>query len=142
MLLNIIYYEFRAVSSAGEHHVDIVGVTGSNPVSTTLKMSKNINITLPDGSISEYPIEITGYDIAYDISKSLAKESVAILINNKMCDLNSPILEDSSIQIIKKSDDRVLDIIRHDCAHIMAQSAMQLSCLFGRLFLYCSTCQY
>ena len=89
-------------------------------------MSKNINITLPDGSISEYPIEITGYDIAYDISKSLAKESVAILINNKMCDLNSPILEDSSIQIIKKSDDRVLDIIRHDCAHIMAQSVQEL----------------
>ena len=89
-------------------------------------MSSNIKITLPNGSIVEHVKGVTGYDIAFSISESLARESVAILVNDKMYDLSISIAEDSTIQIIKRSDDRALDIIRHDCAHIMAQAVQEL----------------
>jgi len=89
-------------------------------------MKKKINITLPDGTKKEFPLGVSGYDIAMDISKSLADNSYAIKINEIVCDLSYIIKEDSSVQILKKDTDEVLDIMRHDCAHVMAEAVQTL----------------
>ena len=45
-------------------------------------MSEKIIITFPDGNKKEVDKGINGLELASQISKSLAKESVAIKINN------------------------------------------------------------
>ena len=90
-------------------------------------MSKNnIKITFPDGRISEYPYGTSGYEIANGISPGLAKASLAVEINGKVSDLNLPIIVDASIKIIKRENDETLELIRHDCAHVMAEAVQEL----------------
>ena len=87
---------------------------------------KNIVITFPDGKNSEFLKGISGYEIAKSISKSLAKEAAAVEINGNLDDLTSKIEKNTSINIIKRNDDEALELIRHDCAHIMAESVQEL----------------
>ena len=89
-------------------------------------MTKTIKITFPDGNTKNVNKAISGLEIAESISKSLAKESVAIKINNKIADLSRKIEEDSKVEIIKKNDDEALNLIRHDCAHVMAEAVQTL----------------
>ena len=88
--------------------------------------TNNMNITFPDGSIREFSSGVTGMEIAESISKSLAKASIAIRINGKLSDLLEPINTDASIKIITRKDDEALELIRHDCAHVMAQAVQKL----------------
>ena len=89
-------------------------------------MSNNITITFPDGNTKTVEKGISGFDLASQISKSLAKESVAIKINGNICDLAFPINEDCKVIIIKRENDEALEIIRHDCAHVMAEAVQSL----------------
>ena len=89
-------------------------------------MVNKINITFPDGVSKKFDKGITGIAIAENISKSLAKESVAIKLNDEIVDLSKNIENDSNIKIIKKQDDDALSIIRHDCAHVMAEAVQEL----------------
>ena len=89
-------------------------------------MSDKITITFPDGNFRSVKKGINGFEIAEEISKSLAKESIAIKINSEIFDLKRRIEKDVKIQIIKKSDEEALDIIRHDCAHVMAEAVQSL----------------
>ena len=89
-------------------------------------MSDKITITFPDGNSKTCKSGINGFEIAEGISKSLAKESIAIKINGEVFDLTRKIENDSKIQIIKKSDEEALHIIRHDCAHVMAEAVQSL----------------
>ncbi len=89
-------------------------------------MSDKITITFPDGNSKTCKSGINGFEIAEGISKSLAKESIAIKINGEVLDLTRKIENDSKIQIIKKSDEEALNIIRHDCAHVMAEAVQSL----------------
>jgi len=91
-----------------------------------MSQGKEITITFPDGNKVQKPYGITGLKIAEDISSSLAKESVAIEINNQLRDLSYSITEDVSIKIIKKSAEEALELIRHDCAHVMAEAVQSL----------------
>ena len=87
---------------------------------------KSIKITLPDGTVLDKPIGTTGYDIAMGISESLAKQSIAVEINDSLKDLSYPINEDSTLKILKKDADCALELIRHDCAHVMAEAVQEL----------------
>ena len=89
-------------------------------------MRDKITITFPDGNSKTCKSGINGFEIAEGISKSLAKESIAIKINGEVFDLTRKIENDSKIQIIKKSDEEALHIIRHDCAHVMAEAVQSL----------------
>ena len=89
-------------------------------------MSDKITITFPDGNSKTCKSGINGFEIAEGISKSLAKESIAIKINGEVLDLTRKIENDSKIKIIKKSDEEALNIIRHDCAHVMAEAVQSL----------------
>jgi len=89
-------------------------------------MSEKITITLPDGNILNVNSGTTGYEIANSISGSLAKQSILVELNGHLRDLSFPITEDSTIKILKNNSDVALEIIRHDCAHVMAEAVQQL----------------
>ena len=89
-------------------------------------MADMIKITLPDGTILEKPSGTTGMEIAESISSGLAKQSIVIELNGKLRDLSFPISQDSDLKILKKDADVALEIIRHDCAHVMAEAVQSL----------------
>ncbi|KPB01481.1 threonine--tRNA ligase [Ahrensia marina] len=88
-------------------------------------MSDSISLTFPDGSIREYSAGTTGRDVAEGISKSLSKKSVAIAIDGVLRDLTDEIVT-GSVEIITRSDERALELIRHDAAHVMAEAVQEL----------------
>ena len=85
-----------------------------------------INITFPDGFTKQFNKGVTGAEIASSISKSLAKEAMVVEINGSLADMSFPIENDSSIRILTSKDPEVLEIIRHDAAHIIAEAAKDL----------------
>jgi len=89
-------------------------------------MSSKITITFPDGNTKEVDKGISGLELAEQISTSLAKESIAFKANGEIQDLSRMIDTDISVEILKKSSDEALNIIRHDCAHVMAEAVQEL----------------
>lgn len=85
-----------------------------------------ITVTLPDGATRSYASGTTGMEIAESISKSLAKACVAVKIDGALSDLSLPILRDVSIALVKRDDEEGLGLIRHDCAHILAEAVQNL----------------
>ncbi|OYW40800.1 MAG: threonine--tRNA ligase, partial [Azorhizobium sp. 12-66-6] len=85
-----------------------------------------VTLTFPDGAQREFALGTTGADVAGAISKSLAKKSVAIVLNETLTDLSDPILEDARIQIVTRDDPRALELIRHDAAHVLAEAVQSL----------------
>ena len=87
---------------------------------------KLVKITLPDGTVLNKHSGVTGMEIAQSISNGLAKQSIVIELNGKLRDLSFPIHEDSELKILKKDADIALELIRHDCAHVMAEAVQEL----------------
>jgi len=79
-------------------------------------------IKLPDGAIIEANDGITGKQVAEKIGAGLAKAAIAAKVNGNLVDLSAPINGDVSIQIITSKDTEGLEIMRHSCAHIMAEA--------------------
>ncbi|MBB3544427.1 threonine--tRNA ligase [Rhizobium sp. BK399] len=88
-------------------------------------MSQSVSLTFPDGSVRSYDAGATGKDVAESISKSLAKKAVAIAIDGQVRDLSDPVTA-GTIEIITRTDDRALELIRHDAAHVMAEAVQEL----------------
>jgi len=85
-----------------------------------------VKITLPDGTVLDKPAGTTGMQIAEGISSGLAKQAILIELNGELRDLSYPINEDSTLKILKKDADEALELIRHDCAHVMAEAVQEL----------------
>ena len=85
-----------------------------------------IHLTFPDGSVREFQSGITGAELAASISKSLAKKAVAMQIDDHLADLGDRIDRDASIKILTREDAESLELIRHDCAHVMAEAVQTL----------------
>ncbi len=85
-----------------------------------------IQLTFPDGNKRDYDAGITGAELAASISKSLAKKAVALAVNGELVDLADEIKEDAEVKIITRTDDEALELIRHDCAHVMAEAVQEL----------------
>ncbi|MGD0077870.1 MAG: TGS domain-containing protein, partial [Sedimentisphaerales bacterium] len=83
-------------------------------------------ITLPDGSVIEAADGISAKEVAAKIGEGLAKAAVAAKINDRLVDLTTPIKGDVKIQIITSKDKEGLNIMRHSCAHVMAEAICDL----------------
>jgi threonyl-tRNA synthetase len=83
-------------------------------------------ITLPDGSHREYNQPLTVLDIAADIGPGLARATLAGQMDGRLVDGSTLIDADVTLRIITEKDPEGLDIIRHSCAHLMAQAVKQL----------------
>ncbi len=87
----------------------------------------DITLTLPDGNQRVYPAGITGAEVAADISKSLSKAAFSCSVNGEHRDLSRPIETDAEFAIYTNKDsEQALELIRHDCAHIMARAVQEL----------------
>src|SRR5712691_8294242 len=85
-----------------------------------------VALTFPDGARREYPPGTTGLDIAKSISPSLAKRTVAMALDGALADLADPIERDAKIELLARDDPRCLELIRHDCAHVLAEAVQTL----------------
>ena len=87
----------------------------------------DITLTLPDGNKRNYPAGITGLEVAKDISSSLGKKAISCTVNSEHRDLTRPIDADASFAIHTMQDEtQALELIRHDCAHIMARAVQEI----------------
>jgi threonyl-tRNA synthetase len=86
-----------------------------------------ISLTFPDGNAREYNAGVTPAEVAASISTSLAKKAISASVDGAHHDLQWPIAADASIAIHTLQDDtQALELIRHDCAHIMARAVQEL----------------
>ncbi|MEM9012788.1 MAG: threonine--tRNA ligase [Pseudomonadota bacterium] len=86
-----------------------------------------ITLTLPDGATRTYSAGVTGTEVAADISTSLAKAAIAWSVNGALSDLSAPLEADAEIAIHTAKDaPQALELIRHDCAHIMARAVQEI----------------
>lgn len=83
-------------------------------------------MTFPDGNTKEFEQGITGEEIAQSISPGLRRQSLAIKLDGAFYDLQRPIDQDGSIEIITYREQDGIDIMRHSTAHLMAQAIKRL----------------
>ena len=90
-------------------------------------MTKEITITLPDGSQKQAQAGITGFEIAGMIGAGLAKAAIAFEVNGAQRDLSDSVHEDSSISIFTLDSDEGLEIMRHTvAAQVLARAIKNL----------------
>ncbi len=85
-----------------------------------------INITFKDGASRAFEPGLSGLDIAKSISPSLAKRSVAMVLDGKLSDLSDRVAQDATVEFISREDPRALELIRHDAAHVLAEAVQSL----------------
>jgi threonyl-tRNA synthetase len=85
-----------------------------------------ITLTFPDGAKREIEAGQSAGQVAASISKSLEKKAVAAVVNGVLVDLADPILADATLQIVTRDDERALELIRHDAAHVLAEAVQEL----------------
>lgn len=86
----------------------------------------NVKITLPDGSVREYPKGVTGMQVAQSISEGLARVSLAIEVDGEIRDLARPIDKDSAIKILTWNDSGGKYSFWHSSAHLFAEALEEL----------------
>jgi len=82
----------------------------------------NIKITLPDASVREVPQGTSALDVAKGISEGLARVVVSAKINGEVWDLNRPIVEDSTLSLLKFDDLDGKKTFWHSSSHLLAEA--------------------
>jgi len=85
-----------------------------------------ISLTFPDGAKRDYKAGTSGAEVAASIANSLAKKAVAMELDGVLKDLADRIEKDAKIRIVTRDEPRALELIRHDCAHVMAEAVQAL----------------
>lgn len=83
-------------------------------------------ITLPDGATKQFEEPLDGLAFAKSIAPSLGKKALALKVDGELTDLSLPLDKDARVEIITANTADGLEIMRHDCAHIMAEAVQEL----------------
>jgi threonyl-tRNA synthetase len=86
------------------------------------KNMSSIKVTLPDGSVREFPQGVKGIEIAQSISEGLARNALAIEVNGEIWDLSRPIQADAAIKIFTWNDKGGKYAFWHSSAHLFAEA--------------------
>lgn len=81
-----------------------------------------IKITLPDGSVREYPKGSSAMDVALSISEGLARNVLSAEVNGEVWDADRPISKDSNLKLLTWNDDDGKATFWHSSAHLMAEA--------------------
>lgn len=81
-----------------------------------------INITFPDNSVRQFEKGISGLEIAKSLSNSLAREVLAVTVDEEIWDITRPINNDASIKLHKWGDEESKHAFWHSSAHLMAEA--------------------
>lgn len=90
------------------------------------KSSHSVTVTLPDGNTKTLGAGATGLDAAAAIGPRLAEAALAVKVNGALKDLIEPLPGDCKIEIITIKSPEALDLVRHDCAHVLAEAVQEL----------------
>jgi threonyl-tRNA synthetase len=94
-----------------------------------------MRITLPDGSVKEFPGPVTGRQVAESIGSGLARAAIGVTVDGQLRDLDRTIDHDATVSIItrpRKGTDLhaqnpdALYLLRHSTAHVMAEAITRL----------------
>jgi threonyl-tRNA synthetase len=85
-----------------------------------------VAITLPDGSVRRFDSPVTGEALATSNGPGLAKAALAIKIDGELRDLSRPIEKDAKAEIVTRTHKDALELLRHDCAHVLAEAVQEL----------------
>lgn len=85
-----------------------------------------VAITLPDGAVLQFDSSVNGLEIAENISKSLAKKVIAMVVDGVERDLSHVITQDAKVALLTADSEQGLEIIRHDAAHVLAEAVQEL----------------
>jgi threonyl-tRNA synthetase len=88
--------------------------------------AEKIQVKLPDGSELELDGGATGADAAAAIGSGLARAALAIKANGELRDLSAPLEGGETIEIVTDKSPEALELIRHDAAHVLAESVLDL----------------
>lgn len=83
-------------------------------------------ITLPDGTQKDFENPVTLQSVAASIGEGLANAAIAGQVNGELVDTSHLIDQDAEVSIITAKDDAGIEVLRHSCAHLMAQAVQQL----------------
>ena len=86
----------------------------------------SLRISFPDGRAQTYDGPITAAAIAQAISPGLARNAVVARVNGELWDLNRPIEQDATLEIVTRDKPEALEVLRHDAAHVLAQAVQEL----------------
>ncbi len=85
-----------------------------------------IKLTFPNGSVNEYDAGITAFEIAKQISNSLAEAAVAAKVDEQLIDLTAPIKKNGRFEVITSKSKEGLEVLRHSTAHLLAHAVKRL----------------
>ncbi|KAM4708864.1 threonine--tRNA ligase 1, cytoplasmic isoform 2-T2 [Discoglossus pictus] len=87
------------------------------------KESKAIKVTLPDGKqVNAETWKTTPYQIAAGISQGLADNTVIARVNKVVWDLDRPLEQDCTLELLKFDDEEAQAVYWHSSAHIMGEA--------------------
>lgn len=81
-----------------------------------------IKITLPDGSVREYPKGTTAHQVAQSISEGLARNIIAAKVNGVVVETTRAITEDANLTLLKWDDKEGKNTFWHSSAHLLAEA--------------------
>lgn len=96
------------------------------PVIISDNRKKDIKVTLPDGSVREYPAGTSLTEIAKGISPRLAKEALVAKVDGQLVDMGRPLDRDAAVAFLTFEDEEGRQVYRHSTAHVMAQAVQKL----------------
>lgn len=82
----------------------------------------DIQITLPDGSVRNYPKGVTAHQVAQSISEGLARNIIAAKVNGQVVETGRPINEDALLTLLKWDDKEGKTTFWHSSAHLLAEA--------------------
>ena len=85
-----------------------------------------VQITLPDGSLREFPGPVTVAEVAASIGAGLAKAALAGKVDGKVVDTSFSIVSNAQLAIITAKDADGLEVVRHSTAHLLAYAVKDL----------------
>src|SRR5690606_15520858 len=80
----------------------------------------------PDGSRRTFARGTTGKEVAAAIGPGLAKAAIAMMVDGECWDLDRAVPDGAKVRFITPADEAALPILRHDCAHVMAEAVQDL----------------
>ncbi|MEN9317310.1 MAG: threonine--tRNA ligase [Pseudomonadota bacterium] len=85
-----------------------------------------VNVTLPDGSIRQFPGAVTVAEIAASIGSGLAKATLAGRVDGELVDASHRVERDARVSIVTDKDPDGLEVLRHSTAHLLAYAVKSL----------------
>jgi threonyl-tRNA synthetase len=85
-----------------------------------------VQITLPDGSLREFPGPVTVAEVAASIGAGLAKAALGGKVNGQLVDTSFSMSANAQLAIVTAKDPEGLELIRHSTAHLLAYAVKGL----------------